>query len=234
MSAYQFLLFDADYTLLDFDADMTMAFQRLYESCGFGEKLPYSPAMLETYEKYNNKWWGKFEKKECTKPELFRNRFVEFLEHTGLSGDPEEMNRQYFAFLGEGGAVYPGAVELVKKLSRDFSLYLITNGNAASQKTRLEHSGLLHSITDTFVSEVVGVGKPDLRYFQYVEEHIPGFEKEKAVVIGDSPSSDLQGAVNAGLDSIWYTGALKSFQNEVPYTYRAESYEEIVEILYRC
>lgn len=230
---YRFLLFDADYTLLDFDTDMTSAFQKLYESCGFGASLPYSPAMLQAYEKYNNKWWDKFEKKECTKPELFRNRFIDFLEETGLSGDPDEMNRQYFEFLGQGGAVYPGAVELVKKLSADFSLYIITNGNAASQQTRLEHSGLLPYITDRFVSEAVGVGKPDPRYFQYVFDHIPGFRREQAIVIGDSPSSDLQGAVNAGLDSIWYTGAWKSSVS-VPYTYRAESYEEITALLYNA
>lgn len=230
---YQFLLFDADYTLLDFDADMTNAFQALYEISGFSASVPYSEEMLATYEKYNNKWWGKFEKQECTKPELFRNRFVDFLEETGFSGDPDEMNRRYFEFLGQGGAVYPGAVELMRELSGDFSLYIITNGNAASQQTRLEHSGLLPYLQGIFVSDAVGVGKPDPRYFQYVEEHIPGFEKEKAVVIGDSPSSDLQGAVNAGLDSIWYTGAWKG-TSDAPHTYRAESYEEIKNILYHA
>lgn len=233
MSAYKFLLFDADRTLLDFDADMTNAFRNLYKSCGFGERIPYSPAMLEHYERCNTRWWGKFERQECTKPELFRNRFVDFLKETGLSGDPDDMNSRYFEFLGQGGAVYPGALELMKKLSRDFFLYLVTNGNAVSQHTRLEHSGLLPYFRKVFVSEDVGVGKPDLRYFQYVEEHISGFEKEKALVIGDSLSSDIQGAANAGLDSIWYTGVWEDPAGNVPYTYRAESYEEIAEILYR-
>ncbi len=228
---YRFLLFDADRTLLDFDADMTAAFQSLYESCGFSQHIPYSPAMLETYETYNTKWWGKFERKECTKPQLFRNRFVDFLQATGLSGDPDEMNRRYFEFLGQGGAVYPGAPELLKKLSERYLLYLITNGNAVSQRTRLERSGLLPYFRDVFVSDAVGVGKPDLRYFQYVFDHIPGFEKEKAVVIGDSLSSDIQGAVNAGLDSIWYTGAWQDSSGDVPYTYQAKSYQEIAAIL---
>ena len=104
---YRFLLFDADRTLLDFDADMTAAFQSLYESCGFSERIPYSPAMLEAYEVCNTRWWDKFEKQECTKPELFRNRFVDFLAETGLSGDPDEMNRLYFTFLGQGARYIP-------------------------------------------------------------------------------------------------------------------------------
>ena len=228
---YRFLLFDADFTLLDFDADMLIAFQQLYEICSFS--VPYSPIMLQTYEKCNNRWWEKFERKECTKPELFVNRFVDFLAETGLSGDPDEMNRRYFEFLGQGGAVYPGAVELVKKLSVHFSLYIVTNGNAASQKTRLEHSGLLPYIQSYFVSDAVGVGKPDPRYFQYVFDHIPGFQREQAIVIGDSLSSDIQGAVNAGVDCIWYTGATNaSVEADLPYTYRAESYEEIEKFLY--
>lgn len=232
MSAYKFLLFDADRTLLDFDTDMTNAFIRLYKSCGFERYAPYSPAMLETYEKCNTAWWDKFERRECTKPELFRNRFVDFLEETGFSGDPDEMNRAYFEFLGEGGALYPGALAMIKKLSGDFSLYLITNGNAVSQFSRLDRSGLRPYFKDVFVSEAVGVGKPDPRYFQYVAEHIPGFEKEKAVVIGDSLSSDIKGAFNAGLKSIWYTGVWEDRSETVPFTYRAETYDRILEILY--
>lgn len=229
---YRFLLFDADYTLLDFDADMTNAFQLLYEASGFSASIPYSEEMLAAYEKHNSKWWKRFENQECTKPELFHGRFADFLAETGFSGDPEEMNRRYFEFLGQGGAVYPGAVELMRDLSRDFSLYIVTNGNAVSQQTRLEHSGLLPYLQGVFVSEAVGVGKPDIRYFQYVFEHIPGFRQEKAVVIGDSLSSDIQGAVNAGVDSIWYTGALADAPAKAPCTYRAESYEEIRRILY--
>ena len=232
---YRFLLFDADLTLLDFDTDMVYAFQKLYEVCRFS--VPYSPIMLQTYENCNNRWWDKFEKKECTKPELFVNRFVDFLTETGLSGDAEEMNRQYFTFLGQGGAVYPGAVELVKRLSADFSLYIVTNGNAASQKTRLESSGLLPYVKAYFVSDAVGVGKPDPRYFQYVFDHIPGFQREQAVVIGDSLSSDIQGAANVNVDSIWYTGTAHGdlpAEPSVPYTYRAESYEEIEKILYQA
>ena len=52
-------------------------------------------------------------------------------------------------------------------------------------------------------------------------------------MIGDSLTSDMQGAVNAGLDSIWYTGAWQDASDSVPYTYQAKSYQEILELLYR-
>ena len=95
MKRYRFLLFDADYTLLDFDKDMFHAFQATYEAC-FGSQRPYSPQLLEQYEVCNNRWWEKLERGECTKSQLYVGRFQDFLQETGLIGQPEETNRLYF------------------------------------------------------------------------------------------------------------------------------------------
>ena len=59
-------------------------------------------------------------------------------------------------------------------------MYIVTNGNAASQMSRLERSGLLPYVRDVFVSEDAGAAKPDVRYFDYAFSRIPGFEKERA------------------------------------------------------
>ncbi len=233
MKKYKFLLFDLDYTLLDFDADMVMAFERLYRSQDWDQHAPYSPAMLDLYERHNNAWWRKFENGECSKSELFRGRFVDFLAETGLSGDPDRLNELYFDFLGQGGMAYPGALELLERLSQDHAVYIITNGNAPTARSRIERSGVGRCIRDYFVSEAIGYAKPDQRYFTYVEEHIPGFDKQAALVIGDSLLSDIQGAANAGLDSLWFHPPGRSWEagKEVPYTYRADSYEKIWEIV---
>lgn len=229
---YRFLLFDADYTLLDFPQDMSNAFQRMYAAC-FAAQRPFFQEVQDCYEACNNRAWDRFERGECSKQELYISRFVEFLAETGLSGEPEDINRCYFSSLAETGSAYPGAKELLEDLSRDHALYMITNGNVVSQIPRLEHAGLAPYFKEVFVSEAVGVGKPDRRYFDYVAEHIPGFSPEQAVVIGDSPSSDIQGAVNAGLDSIWYDppGAWTNTRATPAYTYCAGSYEDIRRIL---
>lgn len=228
----RFLLLDADCTLLDFPADMRQAFYAMYAAC-FASQRPLSPEALNCYNACNNRAWDRFERGECTKQELYLSRFVDFLAETGLSGDPAQVNECYFQSLAQTGTPYPGALDLVKALSRDYSLYMITNGNVVSQMPRLEHAGLLPYFQEVFVSEAVGVGKPHKAYFDYVAAHIPGFAPEQAVVIGDSPSSDIQGAVNAGLRSIWYDppGAWTNVRPAPPCTWRAESYGEILEIL---
>ena len=156
-------------------------------------------------------------------------RFVDFLAETGLTGVPEALTQAYFRYLGQGGAVYPGALEFVQAASRRYALYIVTNGNAATQKPRLENSGLMQWVKEFFVSEDAGAAKPDPRYFEYVFARIPGLEKGQALVIGDSLTSDIQGAVNFGLDSLYYHPGAPAAPG--PYTYEAGSYDGIKEAL---
>lgn len=230
VKTYRFLLLDADGTLLDFEQDMNQAFRATYETCFAGQRA-FSQELLECYETCNNRWWAKLERGECTKPRLVVARFEDFLTETGLQGDPEKINEQYFENLGQGGAVFPGALELVRDLSQRYQLYIVTNGNAATQKTRLAHSDLMDYVRDYFVSEDAGAAKPDAGYFAYVFSRIPEFEKEGALLIGDSLTSDMQGAKNAGIDSLWYCPQGGKAPEGISITYRAESYQEIRELL---
>lgn len=233
MKKYDVLLFDADATVLNFDADMAVAFEKLYHHFEFDKQEPYSPEQLERYERCNQRWWRRFEQKLCTKPELYYTRFRDYLEETGFPGDPKEINEMYFHYLSQGGEIYPGAKELLETLSAEYKIYIATNGNVITQPSRLENSGLMPYIQDIFVSEAMGdgAGKPDRSYFDYIAAHVPNFNRERTVMIGDSMFSDIQGAHNAGIDSIWYTGVVGDQPVLVEPTYRANSYEEILAIL---
>ena len=200
---WRFLLFDLDNTLLDFPADEEMAFKTLYRWAGFDRVIPYTPAALEHYEACNRRWWERFERRECTKPELFVGRFVDYLAETGLQGDPQALHRQFFTNLAQGGVAIPGALELLERLAKDHEIYVVTNGNAPTAKTRIANSGVGRFIKGYFVSEAIGVGKPDPRYFHHVFESIPDFRKEEAVLIGDSLFSDIAGARAVGLTSVY-------------------------------
>ena len=119
----------------------------------------------------------------------------------------------------------------MRDLSEQYELYIVTNGNAATQKTRLERSGLLNYVNSYFVSEDAGAAKPDVRYFDYVFSRIPGFEKEEALLIGDSLTSDMQGAKNAGIDAVWYCPQGGEVPEGLSIPYRAGSFEEIRRLL---
>lgn len=228
---YEIILFDADNTLLDFDADMDAAFEETYNSAGLRAHKPYSRELLQSYYTINESWWRKFEKGECSKPELYTGRFQEYIALHGFSCDAAWLNGQYFANLSKGGRLLPGAMELVRSLADFYRMYIVTNGNATSQKERLLRCGLMDYITDFYVSEAVGAAKPDLRYFRYVFEQIGEPDPAKYILVGDSLTSDIKGAQNASIACIWYNpGALPNTLPQAP-DFEVRSFEDIKKIL---
>lgn len=93
---------------------------------------------------------------------------------------------------------------MLRLLSSEYPLYIITNGNAGTANTRIGHSGIGSYIKDYFVSEAVGAAKPDPLYFEYVFSHIPGFQKERAVVMGVLWPLTFRARKMPGWTSIWY------------------------------
>ena len=80
-----------------------------------------------------------------------------------------------------------------------------------------------------FVSEAIGVPKPHKEFFDYVEENIEGFDKTKTLVIGDSLTSDIQGGINAGIDTCWFNP--KGEKTDLDITYEIKSLKELYDIV---
>ena len=136
-------------------------------------------------------------------------RFRRYLSRLGLPGDPAECNRIYLEALGRSAVLLPHALEVCRALAQNHRLYIITNAVASVQRARLSQSAIAPYIQDAFISEEAGAAKPSRAYFDYVLTHLPGVRPEECLVVGDSLSSDIQGANNAGLPCCWFnrTGA---------------------------
>lgn len=227
---YTTVLFDADNTLLDFSKSEHMSLIKTLEDYG----VPVSAQNIKTYVEINQSLWKQLEKKEITKPQLKQIRFRSFFDTIGFKfdGDPLEVNEHYLGLLSECGYIMEGAQDICKNLTdKGYKLYIVTNGIAKTQARRLEKSGLLPYISDVFVSETIGYPKPDKRFFDYVLERISEQEKSKVVVIGDSLSSDIKGAYNSSIDSIWLN--LNNEPSPVSFSpdYTVRSLKELEEIL---
>lgn len=224
---YPYLLFDADNTLFDFDQAERNAHLLLCRAHG----LAFSEEGYQLYHKCNADLWRDFDRGLCTKEYLLVERFRRYLAITGERADPEALNRDHLRALGEGAMLLPGAEELCRVLSRDHRLYLLTNAVASVQKTRFANSAIAPYFQGVFISEEVGVGKPDPAYFDYVFHAVPGLARDNALVIGDSLTSDIQGANNAGLPCYWFNPKGQPRPQGLRIDYEIRTLEELYAIV---
>ncbi len=223
---YQYILLDADNTLFDFDACEKEAFY--YAMHHFG--VDATEDMYARYNIINANCWKALERGELTRESLQITRYQRLMEEFSLSLDPKETNECYLGHLATVGILYPGAVEFVKTLSENAQVYIITNGLARVQVGRFRNCPLVPYLKSIFISEDMGASKPDPAFFEAVAKKIDGFEKSRAIVIGDSLTSDIQGANNYDLDCIWYNPKKKAKGNQ-KIDYIVSDYDEILRIL---
>ena len=192
--SHKYLLLDADGTFLDFERTEKEALGLLFAHFGIDEGLSSS------YHTANARCWEEFEKGLITMEELKERRFDLFFRSQGLNLDAGEASRLYIDELSRHAYYIDGAEELLAHLSREHSLSVITNGIAQVQRGRLEALGAMRFFDHVVISEEVGVQKPSKAFFERALALI-GAEKEDCLVIGDSLTSDIKGAQDAGMDA---------------------------------
>lgn len=202
MKKYTTILFDADDTLLDFNKDETQALTVILEKYG----IEKSEENIKAYKEINVGLWKALERGEIDKPTLKKIRFSLFFEKIGFvtTEDHYKINEEYLSNLSGGGNLLDGAKDLIENLkAQGYDLYIVTNGIEKTQKRRLTKAGILPYFSEIFVSEAIGHQKPKKEYFDYVLSHIKEKDIGRVLLIGDSLTSDIKGAVDAGIACAW-------------------------------
>lgn len=195
----EFLFLDLDDTILDFQKAERLALAKTLESFG----LPPTDTVLARYHEINREHWERLERKELTRQQVLVGRFAALFAEMGLSAQAEQVARAYEENLSQGHYFLPGAEEALKSLSKKYKLYLASNGTARVQAGRLKSAGIIPYFQEIFVSEEMGYNKPDPAYFSACFARIPGFRKDRAMMVGDSLTSDILGGIQAGIATCW-------------------------------
>lgn len=223
-------LVDADDTILDFHGASALALKAAFQNCG----MIWQEAYADVFKTLNDGLWESLERKELTRSELIEKRFPLYLKTLGITNvDGGEFNREYLHFLATNPLFVKGAENFLIELGKMGKVYIVTNGTENIQKSRFEISGLWNYIENAFVSQSIGFDKPAKGYTDYVLSHIPNFEREKAVWIGDSLSADIKAANEADIESIWFNPKQKELNGKAKPQHIAVSFEEILQILWK-
>jgi len=225
---YKFLLFDLDHTLLDFDAAEDVALTQLLKE----ERVADIQAYKDYYIPMNKTLWKDLELKKITKNELVNTRFSKLFAHFGIEKDGAYLAERYQFFLSKQGQTFPGVEDLLKKLiNQGYELYGATNGITFIQTGRLKQSGIAPFFKEIFISEQLHTQKPDAAFYEKIGARISNFDKDHALMIGDSLTADIQGGNNAGIDTIWYNPHHLENKTQAQPTYEVDSYQDLLDCL---
>lgn len=225
---YQVLLFDADETLFDFKMAEKQAFLRALEEYKLDVDKEES---LKLYSQINKHIWEEFERGEITADRLRVERFERFLKKIKIDFDAVSFSKAYAKFLGEGAYLFDDSVEVIDYLSKKYKLALVTNGLKDVQKSRISKTPLKDYFQELIISDEIKISKPDPRIFDYALDKLDHMDKSKVLMIGDSLTSDMQGGINAGIDTCWYNPNHLENKSGLNLTYEIHSLNELKEIL---
>ena len=197
----QFVLIDLDDTILDFRKTEHSALKKTLESFG----LEVTQKMLSDYSLINKAQWERLERGELTRGQVKTERYRLLFEKYSITAvRPAEMTARYEKNLAIGHFFVDGAEDLFSALSKDYRLFLVSNGAKNVQFSRIESAGIEEYFERIFISEEIGFLKPEKEFFETALSSVDGFKKEEAVILGDSLTADIKGGKNFGVRTIWF------------------------------
>lgn len=223
------VLWDVDGTLLDFSIAESTAIRSLFGEFGLGG---CTDEMIRRYSKINEGFWQRLERNEITKEQVLVGRFETFFAEQGIDpGLARPFNAKYQLRLGDTAVCRDDSLALVRSLRGKVRQYVVSNGTVAAQTKKLGLSGLGDQMDGIFLSDELGVEKPNKAFFDKVLEAVSPENLSEVMIVGDSLTSDMQGGINAGILTCWYNPDRKPLPAEYPVDLVISDLHELIPLL---
>lgn len=200
------IFFDLDHTIWDFDKNAEETLFELYNNYQLKNLgLNSVDIFIETYTKNNHALWLDYHLGNISKEVLRETRFKKTFIDLGLSPEliPENFEEDYVTICPTKTNLFEGAHKTLAYLKKKYHLHLISNGFKESTEYKVKNTALTPYFKNVIISEVVGINKPDKAIFEYALNKAGGKISE-SVMIGDSIEADIRGAINFGMDAIYF------------------------------
>ena len=224
---YDYLLIDADETILDFHGAEIRAFAAIMKLAG----IPESESVYALYKKINRQMWSEVERGERSVKEIVEGqRFARLFEELKVDCSYQQANEIFLEVICNCDLVVDHALKVVETLAKTSKLYCITNGFIRTQTSRLQATGLDKYFSGIFISEAVGFEKPQFEFFEHVLKTAEISDLSRVLVIGDSLNADMQGGINCGLSTCWYNPGGLANDKGLAIDYQIKDLREIPDI----
>jgi YjjG family noncanonical pyrimidine nucleotidase len=226
---YDWLLFDADHTILDFDSSEAYALEAVCREVAGEFRQEWAPL----YHEINKALWADLQEGRISSQVLRVERFARFASCAGIDADAQAFSSRYLKHLQEGNFVIGGARELLDRLAPDFRMAVVTNGIRETQLRRMEVTGLGRYFEHIIISEEAGAHKPMIEFFDHALGRIGSSDRSRMLVIGDSLASDIKGANAAGIPCCWYNPRGIRADGQAAPDFEIRRLEDLTDLVYR-
>ncbi|UFT99401.1 HAD-IA family hydrolase [Radiobacillus kanasensis] len=126
--------------------------------------------------------------------------------------------------------LYEDSLQVLEELQKDYRLLLLTNGSPQLQNTKLTITPeLVPYFEHIVISGDFGIGKPDPSIFTHALELV-SLSPDEVIMVGDNLLTDILGASQAGIPSVWINREEKDVHTVTP-THEIQSLSELPELL---
>ncbi len=209
MNGITHLFFDLDHTLWDTDLNAQHSLTELFVEHELESKgIPSFDAFHACYRQHNERLWGLYSENQIGKEAVRVHRFRNTLKDFNIDDD-RIVSHLADAFVERTpykSHLIEGALELLERLKGRFTMAIITNGFKEVQYIKLRESGLAPYFEKVYISEEVGINKPDPEIFLHAMRDAGAPASEKCVMIGDTYQTDIIGALRANMHAVHYVG----------------------------
>jgi putative hydrolase of the HAD superfamily len=215
---YKHIFFDLDHTIWDFGKNAEETLYELYEVYKLDEiGLPSAAVFIETYTRNNHRLWADYHTGKISKTELRETRFKKTFLDLGVEPDsiPLKFEDDYVMICPTKTNLFPHAHETLRYLKDKYTLHLISNGFKESSELKVGNTNIGGYFEHFIISEIVGVNKPDPAIFEHAL-NLAGASKDESLMIGDSLEADVYGAINFGMDAIYFNPFNAPKPDDVP------------------
>ena len=235
MKRYKAIFLDWDDTIGDFRQAAARSLKDLFLKYNIGNYYPDFQTFYSVFNPHNRWLWEQYGEKKVTKDYLEFDRFFYPLMMAAMPLEDATrlaplMAKEHLAHTTEYFSLLPDADTVVRTLARRYPLVIVSNGFAEVQYPKIDLSGLRECFTDVVLSEEVGCPKPDARIYEIALQR-GGWMPNEVVMIGDTWYSDIQGAINAGIEQIWVQDDLAGQDPQLPATYKVAKLKDCLTLL---
>ncbi|KAA9355224.1 YjjG family noncanonical pyrimidine nucleotidase [Larkinella humicola] len=229
---YKHLFFDLDHTLWDFDRNSTESIFELYEVFRLSEAgIASADEFNRHFIAINNQLWSDFYNNRLTHTDIRKYRFRMVMDAVGVSDHSvcDQMNEAYLQLLPRKPHLMESASDVLDYLKERYQLHIITNGFDEIQALKMASSGLTDYFQHIVTIQKAEAKKPEPRIFEFAL-NVSGASLGESLMIGDNYEADVCGALNAGMDVVYYNTASLPIEGAAP-TYEIQHLKELMAIL---